>query len=190
MKRIVCALTLVALTYGLSSGQEEPGPNFEHLKGFGPYIGTWKYEGPLLEELPDFGEKGTECEIQFTWRRILNKNAVEQTWNFGVKGGVPVTGKALIGWDSKEQRITQGGMNSLGSMGLGTIVLDKVAKTLTLTSQGINGQGEESTVKSVVTKTGKDSLTWKALERTGRLADGESPEYVLKRVPRKKPAAK
>lgn len=186
MYRIVTALTMIACTCGLTFGQEEPGPNFEHLKSYGPFIGTWRYEGPLLEDVPGFAEKGTEFEIQFSWRRILNKNVVEENWMFGMKDGASVSGKALIGWDSSEKQITQGGMDSLGGMGLGTVAVDRSAKSLTLTSRGRGGDGKETTFKGVVAQTGKDTLTWQALERTGGMVEGQSPVYTLKRIKREK----
>ena len=58
------------------------------------------------------------------------------------------------------------------------------------TRQGVDGDGEQTTFKAVVTKTGKDTLTWEALERTGGFVEGPSPVYTYKRVERKKKAAK
>jgi hypothetical protein len=43
----------------------------------------------------------------------------------------------------------------------------------------------------VVTKTGKDTLTWQAPERVGGIVEGPSPVYTFKKVERakrKKPA--
>jgi hypothetical protein len=183
MKRVVIAMTAVVITCGVSLGQDEPGPNFEHLKAYGPMIGTWRYEGPLLEDVPGMAEKGAEFVAQFSWRRILNRNAVEENWS-GTLAGKEFSGKALIGWNAKEQRLVYGAMDSEGGMSLGTVVFDKQAKTSTLTSEGIDGDGEPVSFKAVVTKTGKDTLTWQALERTGGTVEGPSPVYTFKRVQR------
>jgi hypothetical protein len=79
-------------------------------------IGTWRYEGPLLEDVPDFGEKGTKCVFQFQWRRILNKNVVEENWLVEFEGGKTYSGKALIGWNAAENKLSYGGMDSHGGM--------------------------------------------------------------------------
>ena len=189
MKSIVTALTVVLLC-GVTYAQDEPGPGFEHLKGYGPMLGTWRYEGPLQEDLAGVAEKGTKMIFQFSWKRILNKSAVEENWSVEFEGGTTVSGKALKGWNADKKEIVSGGMNSLGGISMGTVVIDKAAKTSTLTSKGIDGYGKETSVKGVVTATGEDTITWQALERTGRLAEGPSPVYTFKRVKRAKKQAK
>ncbi len=189
MKKIVTALTVILLACGVSYGQEaEPGPSFEHLKSYGPFIGTWRCEGPLLEDVPDFGEKGTQFVFEISWKRVLNKCVVEESWLIKSEGGTEFSGKALIGWNANKKEIAYGGMNSVGGMTLGTETLDKAAKSTTLTAKGIDGEGEETSIKTVTTKTGKDTLTWQALERTGGIVEGPSGVYTFKRVERTKKA--
>ncbi len=174
----------VVLTSGLSYGQEEVGPNFEHLKGYGPMIGTWRYEGPLLEDVPDIAKKGTDFIFQFSWKRILDKNVVEENWLVEFEGGVTYSGKALIGWNAAEKKLVYGGMDSHGGMSLGTVTFDTDANSSTLTEKGIDGDGEETSFTGVVTKTGKDTLTWQRLKGTGGIVEGASPVYTYKRVKR------
>lgn len=181
---VFLALTLVLLPSGVTFGQEKVGPNFEHLKGYGPMIGTWRYEGPLLEDVPDIAKKGTDFVFEFSWKRILNKNVVEETWAIEFEDGTKISGKALAGWNAAEKTISYGSMNSTGNMSLGTVVFDAKAKTSTLTAKGINGDGEETTFTGVVTKTDKDTLTWQRLEGTGGIVEGSSPVYTYKRVKR------
>ena len=180
---VVLALTVVVLSNGASFGQEKVvGPNFEHLKGYGPMIGTWRYEGPLLEDLPGIAEQGSDLVFQFTWRRILNKNVVEENWLLEFEGGKSLSGKALTGWNAAEKHLSYGGMDSLGGMSLGVVVFDTKAKTSTLTEEGIDGDGKKTTFAGVVTKTGKDTLTWQRLKGTGGIVEGPSPIYEFKRV--------
>lgn len=73
-------------------------------------------------------------------------------------------------------------MGSLGGMNLGTVVFDKKARTSTVTLEGVTVDGAKTTFKGVVTKTGKDTLTWQALARTGGIAEGASGVYTFKRV--------
>ena len=190
MKSLVTALTVVLLVCSVTYGQDEPGPGFEHLKAYGPMLGTWRYEGPLLEDVPDIAEKGSEFEWQFSWKRILNKNVVEANWTLKFEGGTELVGKALQGWNADKKEIVSGSMNSLGGMDMGSVVLDEVAKTLTLTVKGIDGEGKETSLKAVVTVMGKDTLTWQASERTGGIVEGPSPVYSFNRVKRVKKEAK
>lgn len=190
MKRIITTLTVVVLACSSAYGQDEPGPNFEHLKPYGPMLGTWRYEGPLLEDVPDIAKKGTHFAFQFSWKRILNKNVVEETWAIEFEDGTKISGKALAGWNAAEKVISYGSMNSTGNMSLGTVVFDTKAKSSTLTATGINGDGEETSFQGVVTKTGKDTLTWQRLKGEGGTVEGSSPVYTFNRVPRVKRAAK
>ena len=191
MKPVVTVLTFVLLACGVSYGQEtEPGPGFEHLKCYGPFIGTWRYEGPLLEEVPDIAEKGTKLVAQLSWRRILNKSAVEYNWSVKFEGVAELAGKDLIGWNADDEEIVYGGMSSDGGISIGTVTSDMKAKAITDIAKGIGGDGEDTYYKGVVTKTGKDTLTLQALERKGGIVEGPSQVYTLKRVERPKKAAK
>jgi hypothetical protein len=163
MKLLTVTLAAVAvfLTGGLVNAQQT-GPDFEHLKGYGPMIGTWRYEGPLLEDVPDMAKKGSNCVFQFSWRRILDKNVVMEDWSVEFEGDKKVSGRALIGWNAAEKRLVYGAMSSFGGMAVGTVVFDRREKTSTLTSEGVDAEGESTYFKGVVTKTGKDTLTWRA----------------------------
>lgn len=191
MKFVATTLAALFLAGAVSQGQETPGPNFEHLKLYGPTIGTWRYEGPLLEDMPGLANKGTKYVTQIGWRWILNKNAVELNWSSKFQGGKTISGKGLIGWHAAEKRIAIGGIDSTGSITLGTVTFEDGGKTSTLTAEGIDGEGKKTTFTGVVKRTGKDIITWQALERTGGRVDGKSPVYTLTRVKRtrgKKPA--
>lgn len=128
--------------------------------------------------------------IQLTWRRILNRNVVETTWSIDFKEAETTAGKGLIGWNAAEKEIVQGGMSSVGGIGLGIVTVDDAAKSFTLTTEGIDGDGETTEFKGVVTKTGKDTITWRALERVGGIIEGPSPEYTFTKVERRKRAKK
>ena len=123
-------------------------------------------------------------------KRILNGSAVETNWSFVLKGGVEVIGKTLSGWDAKEEKIVQGAMSSDGGVRVGSVAHDKAAKSLTISLTGVDGDGEETSSKIALTKTGKDTLTWQALERKGGIVEGPSPVHSYKRVKRAKKAAK
>ena len=125
--------------------------------------------------------------VQTSLKRILNGSAVERNWTIKFEGGAELTGKSLNGWDAKEEKIVQGDMNSNGGISVGSVTHDKAAKSLTISLTGVDGEGKETSSKIVLTKTGKDTYTWQALERSGGLAEGPSPIYEFKRV---KPQAK
>ena len=187
MRKIIFSLVVLVLSCGVSYGQEEPAAVSENLKCFGPFIGNWLYEGPLQEDLKGMAEKDTNMVVQTSLKRILNGSAVERNWTIKFEGGAEISGKSLSGWDAKEEKIVQGDMNSNGSISVGSVTHDKAAKSLTISLKGVDGEGKETSSEIVMTKTGKDTYTWKALERTGGLAEGPSPIYEFKRV---KPQAK
>jgi hypothetical protein len=189
MKHVTATLTIVTIV--LASGHlygKEPTPASENLKCYDALIGTWRYEGPLLEEVPDFAQKGSDVVIQVTWRRILNRNAVEANTSVKFEEGDTILGRALIGWNAAESQIVHGSMNSVGAVGLGTVTVDEATSSFTLTSEGIAGDGEKTEYKDVVTKKDKDTFIWRALERKGGLVEGPSPEYTFKRVEQAKRA--
>ena len=132
-------------------------------------------------------EKGTQLVVETSLKRILNGSAVERNWTIKFEGGAEITGKSLSGWDAKQEKIVQGDMNSNGGISAGSVTHDKAAKSLTSSLKGVDGEGKETSSKIVLMKTGKDTYTWQALERTGGLAEGKSPVYEFKRV---KPQAK
>ncbi|MHC4407134.1 MAG: hypothetical protein ACYTG0_46575 [Planctomycetota bacterium] len=184
---------LLACGISYAADQKGPPPN-EHLKCYSAFIGTWRYEGPLLEDVPDVAEKGSKFVLQISWKWILDKNVVESAFTAEFENGEKLAGKGLIGWNAAEKQIVTGGMNTVGGISLGTITYDRAAKSLTAITEGINGDGEETSFKGVVTKTGKDTLTWQRLEGVGGIVEGESPVYKFERVKRgkraKQPATK
>jgi hypothetical protein len=183
MKRIVMSMTGIVLACGITFGQDTTNPNADKLKCYGPFIGTWRYEGPMLEDIPGLGEKGADCVIQFSWRRILNKGAVESTASVEIKGkGVIYAEKVLIGWNADEEKISYGGATADGTLFLGSTIPDETTKTLSPSSRGTTSNGGQTTYRGVITVTDRNTLTFKALERTGSVVEGSSPVYTLKRV--------
>ncbi len=57
MTRFAILTVVAAVLTGSVFGQE---PN-EHLKGYAPFIGNWRYEGPVLEDIPNVAAKGSKC---------------------------------------------------------------------------------------------------------------------------------
>lgn len=182
MKRIVTALVAVAATCSVSLGQDRTQLVSEHLKGIGPMIGTWRYEGPLLEEVPGIAKKGSPYLLEVSWMLILDNNVIEEKWSATYEGGKKQSGKALIGWNTAEKQLTRGGMDSGGGMSLGVVAFADDAKSSTLTGKGIDGNGKAISFKNTIRITGKDSLTLQALERAGTIVEGPGPIYTLKRV--------
>ncbi len=192
-KLVTATLVVFAVLFacGISYGAEQKGPPpNEHLKCYGPFIGVWRYEGPLLEDVPDMAKKGSTFVFEFSRRWILDKNAVEGAWSIEFENGEKVSGKWLVGWNAAEKQIVSGGMNSAGSINLGSVTYDRAAKSLTAVTEGVNGDGGETSYKGVVTKTGKDTLTWQRLEGVGGIVEGESPVYEFKRIKRTRRAKK
>ena len=158
----------------------------KQLKNFGPFIGTRRYEGPLLEDVPNFHEKGDPLVVRLSIRRILGKNIVIEDWLMEFADGKKLSAKVLVGWNAADNELAVGLMNSVGAIALGNVELDPEAKTNTLTTKGVNVEGEETSYQAVLKKTGNDTLTWQRLEASAGLVEGEGPVYEFKRVKRSK----
>lgn len=182
-RRTTMFVAAVVMIGGIAQGQEAADIP-DQLTGYGPMIGAWLYEGPALEDVPDITKKGEKISIRFSWRRILEKQVVMEDWLVEYANGKSFSGKGLIGWNAADKELRYGSMNSVGGMFLGTVEFDRQAKTSTLTGKGVDAEGKEMTFQGVVTKTGKDTLTWQAKERTGGDVEGPSPVYQFKRVKR------
>lgn len=182
MRRVITVLAAVFITCGVSVGQEKTAPN-EHLKDFRHIIGTWQYKGPALEDTP-VAKKGTNQVFQASWRWILDKNAVEVNWSVEFEGAEKMSGKGLFGWNAADERVAFGGMDSKGSMSLGTLVFDTEGKTSTLTDMGVDAEGNEQSSKIVVARTGSDTITVQTLESSARDAEGPGLVYTLKKISR------
>lgn len=181
MKSSLMLIGVVAVCTGVALGAEPAPPN-EHLTGFGPFIGTWRYEGPSPEEVPGFAQKDSTVVIQLSWRWILEKTGIMQDLLVKFEGSKQISQKDLIGWNAADQTIVCGGMSSIGVMHLGTIQLDPQAKTWTVVTEGVNAEGNKASSKAVLKKVDKDTLTFERLELTGNVVEGASPVYTFKRV--------
>jgi hypothetical protein len=168
--------------YVFTRVSRKPGPNYEHLKFYRPLIGTWRYEGPLLEDIPGIAKKGAKYVDQATWRWILNRNAVEFVWSSEFEGGRRISGKGLSWWDASKKQIFATSMDTTGSVSHGTIVMKNAGKYSSYTSTGTTGEGEKTTFTGVLQRTDKDTLIFHAAERTGGLVEGPGPKYELKRI--------
>jgi hypothetical protein len=172
----MCALVFVVVAGGFACGAE---PN-EHLKGYSPFMGTWRHEGSVLEEAPGIPAKGTKMVVRWTWTWILDNQVVMNDWIIEYQDGKKLSGKDLIGWNAAEKKIIGGGMNSMGAMSINSSVID--GKTVTTSSEGVEGDGRKTSLKIVLKKTDEDTLTLQVVERTGGDLVGPSPVYTFKRV--------
>jgi hypothetical protein len=90
----------------------------------------------------------------------------------------------LIGWHAADEKIVFSGMDSTGIISVGTIEFNDDEKSSTLTSEGTDGEGKPVSGKAVVKRIDKDTLTFRALTRSGGVAEEEGPVYTYKRVKR------
>jgi hypothetical protein len=183
-----CLLLVVAAAFVTSEfafGQE-PSSVPDHLKDLQALVGAWRYEGPLLEDVPGIAEKGSNYVFQGTFRFILDKQVLMEDWTVQFANGKKLMVKGMTGWNAAEKKLVNGAMDSSGGMTLGTIEIDRETKTTTLTTKGIDGEGKPCSLKATGKKIDEDTLTWQALERTGGMVEGKSPVYTLKRVERAK----
>jgi hypothetical protein len=68
MNRMTSTSVVVILFYfGGWCWGAEPGPNYEHMKFFENYVGTWSISATLEEDTP-FGKKGDAGSASITWK--------------------------------------------------------------------------------------------------------------------------
>jgi hypothetical protein len=177
MRHAVLLAFVSAVLTGPVVAQE---PN-EHLKGFASFIGTWRHEGPVPEDIPGIAAKGSKAVLQASWTWILDKQVVMCDFFIEFEGGPKSSGKVLIGWNAAEKKIMGGGMDSDGGMDISTHVID--GKTLTSTGEGVDRDGRKTSSKVVHKKIDEDTLEWQMLElRTGENVTGPGPVATFKRI--------
>ena len=182
MKRALLTLAAVLLASGVAFGQEQTGPNYEHLKCYEQLIGTWVCDGLLQEDVSVLGEKNSKLLVRISWHWILNKNAVELNGSVELQKEVKLVAKSLIGWDTAEGRIIEGGMNSIGGHDMGTMVYDEANKMWTTKSKGVDEQGRTTSATIVGRLIDADTFEWQMKDRQGGDETGDSPKYTFKRV--------
>ena len=181
MKQAILTLTAVVLACCVALGQEQPGPNYAHLKCFEQLIGTWGYDGPLQEDVPVLGGKNSKLAVRLTWDWVLNKSAVESNAVVELQG-VKLLGKSLIGWDVAGKQIIGAGMNSFGDHDLSTVSYDDATKTWTTQSKGVDEKGRRTSATIVGRLTDADTYEWQMKDRKGGDVPGDSPKYIFKRI--------
>jgi hypothetical protein len=189
MKRHISPLLILLIVSGAAVGQDLANPNTDQLKCFAPFIGTWRYEGPSLEEIPGVAKKGTNCLIEFSWKHILNKGAVESGLYAEMNDKkFTASSKSLNAWSTTENEIVLAGTSSFGAVYLGTVNPAEQGKQLTVSWRGTDAEGSPTSSKAIFTVTDRNTLTFEALEREGPVIQGASPVYTLKRVHRRRAA--
>lgn len=181
MTRCACLLTIAVLLCGAAYAQDPAGSNQGPLQSYEQLIGTWTYEGTLLENLPPFAEQGSKLTMSANWDWILDKKAVEYSFQIAFEGGGKITGKSLIGWDAAERRLVAGGLTSTGTAGLGVITYDEASKTWMDKGSGVDGEGKPFSSTLVVTLVARDTIEIQVKDRTGGDVTGDSPKYTFKR---------
>ncbi|MCR4412749.1 MAG: hypothetical protein NUV77_10030 [Thermoguttaceae bacterium] len=181
MNRLSSILAFVAgVGFGvLAADAAEPASNYEQLKVLEPFLGPWVYDGPLLNDAPGIGEKGTKVWAPRTHKWLLNKNALIVNASVRIAGKPPLDGVELIGWDPKEGKIVSGGFTSAGFYSHGVWTVD--GKTATIRSQGVEADGTETSATILVRVTDRGTMVWKLTRQMrGGKELPDSPEYEFK----------
>jgi hypothetical protein len=164
----------------LLAAEPQPLPSqYENLKAFDKLIGTWVYDGPVLEDGP-LAKKGERVKVAIHYRWILNKSVVEIEFMAWLEDGREVGGKRLVGWHPAEKHMVGGGWDSLGTLWLGAETVSEDGKTFIAEDKGFSPDGREVTQQSITTVEG-DTLTLQWKNRKGPDFTGDSPKYVFKR---------
>ena len=183
MKRIFTAAAMIAvmLTSVALAQEEQPSATYEHLKAYEPYIGTWRCEGEVEEEVVGGPKKGTPFVIEASWKWILDKSVIEEQWKSTAEDGTVISGKNLVGWDPKTETIFVRRTNSAGGYDEGTVEFDDEKGVVISKASGISGDGKEYTGTCVITPLNPDEFTFQVCDRTGQFT-GDGPKLTFGRV--------
>ena len=99
-------------------GDDEPGPDYKHLKQLEWSIGSWVLEVEAPEDAPPESpvvvKKGDLIKAILTLKWGLNKNVLHTTATVLVNGKVVSEEAGITGWDSEKKQIIARGFDAFG----------------------------------------------------------------------------
>ena len=152
------------------------------MKSYEALIGTWVYEGPLLEDVPGLAKKGSQYYFEGTFEWILEKSAIEENWQARFEDGATISAKGLTGWGDK--KLVSGGMFSGGGYFLADVTLNQDGRTWIYKSKVVDAEGKKSSDTFILELMDDDTLIVHSEDREGSDMPPESPEYTFKRLKR------
>ena len=102
-------LLAVSMVMGQAGGTER------HLKGLQWFVGEWRAEVQLQEDIPQIAKKGDQMEVLGSHRWILGRNAIQVNWTHRINGEEVSAGRALIGWEGLSNKIMQWSVTKEGN---------------------------------------------------------------------------
>jgi hypothetical protein len=148
----------VAAAQADASGQNRLTP-------FDALIGTWCFEGTLLQDAPGAGAKGDKGTACLSWKWLYGKNAVEWEWTTdfaGKRAGV----KGLIMWDAAGKQIVGHGVSSDGTNIRVTARFD-LDHGATFEVAVISPNGKEGSSTELFTLADPNTLVYQIKKRNG-----------------------
>jgi hypothetical protein len=171
---------ILLLTVSVAIGQaSDTSPAYENLKSYEALIGTWVYEGPLLEDVPGMAKKGSRYYYEGSFEWILDKGAIEEYWQAKFAGGVTVSAKALTGWGDK--KVVSAGVFSGGGYFHADVTLNQEGKTWRYESKAVDGEGKKSSETFILELVDDNTLIVHSKDREGTEMPPESPKYTFKK---------
>jgi hypothetical protein len=126
-------------------------------------------------------KKGTPFVIEASWKWVLNKSVIEEEWESTAEDGTVISGKNLVGWDPKTEKIFVMRTNSAGGYDEGMVEFDDEKGVFISKTSGISGDGKEYTGTCVITRVNADEFIFQVCDRTGQLT-GDGPKLTFRRV--------
>jgi hypothetical protein len=158
------SLTVVAILCAghFAYGQEEPGPNYQHLKPMEWLVGEWYFETTLEDNFLDLGGKGDKLTFHMVFEWGLNKNIIMARSKAFVRGKQFLEHQTTIGWDGEKKQVVALSFQESGGRGEGTVTLENegiVVQKVRLVSP----EGQSANVTVTIKRIDQDTLT---LQRT------------------------
>ena len=102
-------LLAASLVVGQAGGTEQ------HLKGLQWWVGEWKAEVEIEEDIPGIAKKGDRWELLDSHRWILGRSGIELKWTQKINGTEVSRGQSLIGWEGLSKKIMQWSVTKEGN---------------------------------------------------------------------------
>ncbi len=148
---------------GLAVGQEEPGPNYQHLKPMAWMVGEWVYDTELPEDVPGMGKEGDAFRVVVAHRWQVNKSALQLNVNYIIGGKKYADSVGIVGWDAGKKQVVSRGFDARGGSSTGILTFPN-SDTIKVISRDVSPEGEVSDESVTIERINPDTFKFTSAE--------------------------
>lgn len=149
----------IILTCRSAYGQDEPGPNYQHLKPMEWMIGEWINEAKLPNDVPGLGKAGDPITIPVTYEWQLKKNVIVIRIAWTIKDKVMPHRITTVGWDAEQKQLVTYGFDVRGQFMKGNLTFTD-ADTQKMTARTVSADGTVDEGTLTVKRIDGDTFTY------------------------------